>query len=193
MKYEVPFYSQYDDVTRDEWKSRACTIVCMKMALEFVAGQSAPSADQLLDEGMYIGAYTKDGWSHHGVALIAHNYGVPAYLEEFKSVKIDLENKKSLPGDFEDSIRDYGILKITQELKKGNLVTVSVLRDLSAGGTFHTVLLVGVEEGQNGEILGFYFHDPDTSKERRIGAFITLSDFLPIWRKFALFIGKKGV
>ena len=189
MKHNVPFYSQYDDVTQSEWRSRSCTIVCMKMALEYLTELEIPSADKLIAEGLYIGAHTPDGWSHHKTALLAHNYGAPAYLEEFRSVYIDAEGQRAQASTHEIGMRDFGIEKIASAIKAGNLVIVSALRNLDVNGTFHTILITGVEE-KEGRVLGFYFHDPDTTTERRVNSFIELPDFLLIWRKMAIFIGK---
>jgi hypothetical protein len=190
MKSKVPFYSQYDDVTLSDWKSRSCTIVCLKMALEFFSKEAVPTSDELIKEGLFIGAHSSVGWSHQGVSLVAHNHGVPAYLEEFKNKHIDFSKAHVRDGNHGSFFDSYGIEKIKRELGKGNLVTVSVLRNLVQGGSFHTILLTGFEEGE-GEIGGFYFHDPDTSLQKRENAFIPTPEFIKIWRRFAIFIGDK--
>lgn len=188
MKHTVPYYSQFADVTREEWKSKACTVTCLKMAIEYVTGKSTVSVDTLIDEGVIIGAHTKHGWDHSGVAILAHNYGVPAYKEEFRSVKVNTETKGFSKSEHEDSMREYGISKIIKVLDEGGLAIVSVLRGLKPDGGFHTILILGYEK--SGDDLSFIFHDPDAKFGTKSNMTISKTDFIPVWRKMAIFIDK---
>lgn len=188
MKHEVPFYSQYDDVERSEWKSKSCTITCLKMALDALCSNRAPSIDHLIDEGVLIGGRNEHGWIHGKVAIIAHNYGVPAYAEEFRSITVQ-SNGKSEISPYEESITSYGIHKLHSLVRARVFPIVSVPRNMEQSGSFHSILLIGYEE-VGGTLTGFYYHDPDTEKERREGEFVSIGDFARLWRKMAICIGE---
>lgn len=188
MKQNVLFYSQYDDVSRDEWKDRSCSVTCLAMALRFF-GAPISTIDSLIDEGLTIGARDpQNGWIHGKLAILAHNYGIPAYAEEFRSATV-VNGVVQSENAFASSMNEYGLEKIVRILSLGGLVIASVPRNLDIKSTFHSILLIGYEE-KDGEYIGFYYHDPDTLVEKREGRFISKEDFSRIWRKMAIYIGK---
>ena len=198
MKLKVPYYSQFRDNIREEWKPKACTVTCLKMAGDFIAPERLPSIDQLFSEalfhsgsmksrGLIVGSNLSHGFPHDVIVLLAHNYGFLAYREEFKSkfVGKDGSIKES---QYSVEMTEKGINRLCQAIRDGKPVIVSVLPGLSEGGSFHTILLVGFEE-ENGEISGFYYHDPDSRVLDLDTIYIPLSKFLEFWRKMAIFIG----
>lgn len=187
MKREVPYYSQFVDVKNPEWKARACSVVCLKMALDYFIPGHSPSVDDLIEEGVIIGGYAEHGWKHPFISLLAHNHGVSAYCEEFRSLAVNVYDKTFSKSQFEDAMLDTGIKKITTTLQAGGLVIASVPRNMQSGGTFHTVLLIGFEE-KDGEIVGFYYHDPDAEGDPKEDQFVNLSDFKKLWRRMGIFI-----
>jgi hypothetical protein len=188
MKKEIPYYSQFLDVLNPDWKNRSCSVVCLKMALDYFAPENSPSLDDLIEEGVMIGGYGEHGWKHPSIALLAHNHGVPAYCEEFRSVTVNIHDKTFSKSLFEGVMLETGITKIINTLKQGGLVIVSVPRNMQEGGTFHTVLLTGFEE-KDGGIEGFYYHDPDAENDSKKDQWITTQDFGVFWRKMAIFLG----
>ncbi len=190
MKHQVPYYSQFKDVSDLEWKPRSCTIVCLKMALDYLSlGKwQIPSIDHLIQEGVVIGGYSEHGWKHSSVAILAHNYGIPAYQEEFRSMSIDINGKKFIEGGFAEQMTNLGIKKIVSVLESNGLAIVSVPRGNQSGGSFHNILIVGFEKDNDG-ISGLYFHDPDSENEPQKYQFIAINDFILKWRKMAIFLG----
>jgi len=161
------------------------------MALAYVWGKSLATPDELIEEGLTIKARTEHGWDHQGIANLAHNHGVPAYKEEFRSIHVDTNKDTFAPSEFKSSLTEYGIEKIVSTLCDGGLVIASVLRGLKADGTFHSILIVGYEEG--GGNLTFVFHDPDAKFGQKSNLRISKDDFVPVWRNMAIFIAKKSL
>jgi hypothetical protein len=198
MKHEVPYYSQFRDVTNEELKEKACTMTCLKMAGDFLSPNTFPSIDEMMEEAMVHGesmkehglitlSHTPHGFSHDVIVSLAHNYGIPAYKEEFKSFSLD-QNKKPILGSHQNTMLQNGFKKISTALRAGSLPIVSVMPGLSEGKSFHTILIIGFEE-KDGVLTGFYYHDPDAKNEERKEVFMSLEEFLKFWRKMAIFIG----
>ncbi len=198
MKLEVPYYSQHRDVIKSELRDRSCIMTCLKMAGDFLSPSTLPPIDQMMEEamihsqsmvehGLISQPITPHGFAHDVIVSVAHNYGLPAYKEEFKSYSLD-ENKNPIPGIYGDLMFQNGLKKISAMLETGSLPIVSVMPGLSDGKSFHAVLLVGFEEN-GGALTGFYYHDPDAEKEEKKAVFLPLEEFIKFWRKMAIFIG----
>jgi len=179
MQLSVPFYSQYRDVTDPAWQPRACGGVCLKMALDFLApsfNTTIPTILELIEEATTHKAYsTGSGWVHRGMVFLAHNHGIPAYPEEFRSME----------GSHARTLVHYGYQKIVETVRSGKPVIVSIEKGFVDGGSFHQVLIVG--EKDNGETL--IYHDPEAKDNS--GAFreIEREKFCSHWRHFAIFVG----
>lgn len=71
----VPFYSQFADITRPEWKKISCGIASVAMLIDHY--QEAVLPDTLLEEGIAAGAYIQNaGWSHAGLIGLAKKHGL---------------------------------------------------------------------------------------------------------------------
>lgn len=189
MKLQVPYYSQFKDIQNPLWKEFGCTITCLAMAVKYFSPEEALILDDLFEEGILIGGRSEHGWKHNSIVLLAHNHGIPAYCEEFKSVFVDIDNKQFLESPHSVFFTDLGIKKIKQFLENGGLPIVSVLPGLSGGKSIHTIILIGFEV-EDGKLSGFYYHDPDSKVGLSSNVFITLPNFLKFWRKMAIFIHK---
>ncbi len=197
----VPYYSQFTDVKNVEWKNRACTIACLKMAMEYSTGQSMPSIDvlyrqcleiqkRLITEGKITELTVSTGLLHDVIVNVAHNYGIPCHKEEFRAVRIDFkdgEDRVFFSGSEHcPQMYSYGIKRICKSLSRNGLVIVSVKRNFNPESTNHSVLLVGFKEGG-----GFYYHDPDSQDGNpRLELFVSLDNFRECWekRRLAIFI-----
>jgi len=201
---KVPYYSQFQEIKNEEWKSRACSIVCLKMAFDFLLQQSEtisnPSnsksdfgtqidADELFKESEEIQQsllskkliseeQAKNGRTHDTLVFLTHNHGLPAYKEEFKSLNLE----------FSEKMFEFGISKISKSIENEKPVLVSVLPGLSEGKSFHTILIVGTQK-ENEKITGFYYHDPDAKNERLENQFLNLENFKKFWRRLTIFVG----
>ncbi|MDP2704831.1 MAG: C39 family peptidase [Patescibacteria group bacterium] len=174
MTLDAPFYSQYDNVTDESWRSKACAVTCLKMGLDFLSSD-IPSIDSLIEEGVSISGYTPHGWSHDSLVFLAHNHGVPSYKEEFRSAS-DL---------FKERLETVGLSKIIKKLAENRPVLLSVTKP---NDSFHAILAVGFE-GETASPTHIIFHDPDTKDGGSSFQKMTLPDFLKKWRKLAIFLG----
>src|SRR3989344_4076261 len=117
MKLDVPYYSQWSDVYSKEWKKKACGVASVKMVLEYVTqNKEAPSNDALIQEGVFIGGYSKDGWIHDALVALLRNHGVRAYRQEFRSRVVDFIKKISSTNAFEQKLAEKGIEKFIKEI-----------------------------------------------------------------------------
>lgn len=176
MKLNVPYYSQYLNVTDVAWQPRACGIACLKMLLEAKGGHT-PSLDEMITLGDAIGAYGEHGWKHDGLIALAHQYGAKLSHAEWRQ-----SDEKS-----PDELNEEGIAFLINELRAHRPVIISAIKKFREADKFHMVVLVGLEE-KDGAVTGFYYHDPD-SETRSEGEhqFVPLEMFRAAWRRMAIF------
>jgi len=197
MKLDIPYHSQFDEITVPEWKERGCAIACLKMCFDFLEPNKTPSVTDLFAEGQIIiedminkgllklENINAHGWPHDVVTLIAHNHGITSYREEFRSIDVDIKNKTFSQNINEAGIlKDKGIQKIRETLENKKPVIVSVMRKNGP----HQIVVVGFEDNL-GTTTGFYINDPDNRTGEKQGIFMSLSEFSDSWKKFAIFVG----
>ena len=173
--HNVHFYSQYDESVPADWRDRSCGIVCLQMALA-ARSSSRLTISDLIKEALTIeGAYQESiGWSHTGLVLVAHNHGIPAYQEEFRS-----RNPHT-----EENLAHYGVKKIKEELTRGKVILASVRKDFKPEGSPHIILLIGVTS------RGFEYHDPaQLDPSHGANQVITEEDFFKSWRRLCIVVG----
>ncbi len=164
---EVPYYSQYRDVKNPDSRIFSCGMTCVYMALAYF-GAKLPSLDELIARGMREGGYGDSGWIHDYSVSLIQRFG------------FGCERKEQM------SERD--ITQIRNAIKIGNPVIISTQLRLWDQRKFHQVLLVGVREGEGGEIAGFFYHDPAGSEKDALkNYFVPLPAFFLDWRRMAIF------
>jgi hypothetical protein len=192
----VPYHSQFKDVPK-ELAPRACTMACLRMAMEFMAGQRMPCIGDLyvealaiqhnlIEQGTITGKAVESGLLHDVIVNVAHNYGVPAHKEEFKARRFDGQNFSA--SEHTPAMYHYGLKRIYQSIRRESPVIVSVKRDFDPAGTNHSVLIIGCDEGS-----GFTYLDPDTQGDflpREDNWFVSLAAFKSCWRRLAIFVDK---
>lgn len=174
------YFSQYNTALPEEWRARACGVVALKMALDEL--HTGTLAD-LLEEARAIGAWQEAGgyWVHQKLAVLAHNYGLPAYSEEFRSEKRQSDGTRvTLP--HHEALGHYGLEKLKVHATTRNAALVSVPKHFAPSGSHHMVLVTGYEDGQ------FVYNDSAYAtaaegEDRRIKS----EDFFLQWRRFAIF------
>lgn len=172
----VPFYSQHIDVKDPDWQERACGIVALKMAIDFLGAQTPP-LDELIKIGVSLGAYGPSGWIHAGLVSLADQFGIKMKREEFRPEDIQ-EAKKIL---------EQGINKLAASLEQGKPVLISGIKKWAETKKFHMMVLVGFEVDE-GILKGFYYHDPDAFTEREgKDQFVPIQTFEKYWRRMAIF------
>lgn len=71
----IPFFSQFKDITKPEWKKVGCGIASLAMLIEFYEPGKV-TVDTLLQEGIDAGAYSNAGWTYAGLIGISKKYGL---------------------------------------------------------------------------------------------------------------------
>ncbi len=168
IRFRVPYYSQRLDVGRAFWRPRACGVVALKMAMDYVGKDSArykkSSIDQLIDLGAAIHAHDPEhGWIHNGLIAIAKLNGF----------------KKSYREEWVSEERIDGVETIV-ELVAHQVPVLSSMMSRTGG---HLVTLVGLVMSKEGACIGFFYHDPN-SKDHIKGRFkkISLDQFMKNWK-----------
>lgn len=186
MRLDIPYYSQHRDVADPEWQKRACGVVCLKMMLiqqndllGDARGIQTPSLDEMIQDGVTLGAYSENGWLHEGLIALGAKYGGNLYRKEFRKKDADTETAERLNCD--------GVDMILRELEAGRPIVISAIKNFEVSNKFHMVLLVGAEI-EEGIVKGFYYHDPDSYTDAK-GAyqFVPMSIFSKTWRRMAIF------
>lgn len=87
--FDVPYFSQFSDISTVSWKKIGCGIASLNMLINYYKPQEI-TTDSLLDEGIKSGAYIKNaGWSHQGLALLAENHGLSGKTHDYSSSNIE--------------------------------------------------------------------------------------------------------
>lgn len=152
--FNVPFYSQFADISRPEWRKIGCGIASLGMIIDFY--KPTVSIDTLLDQGIASNAYLRNaGWTHAGLIGIARKYGLDGATHSF-------------PGSKEAAF----------EKLKGALAVGPVMA--SVHYTFeptnpipHLVVINGVENGL------VYYNDP---AEKEGGGSVSIEKFKRAWK-----------
>lgn len=187
-KLSVEFISQNDPSIPDGWADRSCAIVCLKMCMNFYGAKNSflmPKIQELIKEGLAMlgDQYSpKVGWKHDSIVWLAHNHGVPAYKEEFRSDEIDLNTKEHKPSIFSDELLEIGMKRIRESIDNEIPVIVSLLPGFGSVSNFHLMVIIGYDDN------GFVVHDPSDSKPKENFS-ISKDEFLKYWRKYAIFVG----
>lgn len=176
MILNVPYHSQFTDISDPYWMLRGCSIVCLKMVLGYY-GKNREIMD-LINEGKEAGGYGKSGWFQDAVVALAKANGVNSFRKE----GID---------------ENLGVEEIRENLDKGNPVIISGVKHFMEQTKFHLVVITGYEE-EEGKLSGFYYHDPENTdknraendRERGYNRFVSLENFKKDWRKMAIYFEK---
>lgn len=158
----VPFLSQYDESILESWRPRACSVTNLYMVLKSFGVEVTVS--ELIEEGESIGAFGSRGWTHEGIVRLAHNHGVSAYAQEFRSKDAQIA----------ETLQKKGIQKIRTTLEGGLPVIVSIQKE---NGSYHTITLIEHSEE------GFLVHDPEEKEATHISGL----EFLKKWRGLSIF------
>lgn len=175
MKIEVPFFWQYAPEISESWRHRACTMTSLAMVLNFFGTKISPQ--EVIDQGLSIKAYIEGvGWDHRATSMIAHNHGVHAYSQEFRTLT------EGVPSKFDADFLSTGISKIEKSLSANIPVLASIKMDFKDMDEPHTIVLVGMTD------TDFIYHD----SKYEDGAYkqVSKETFKNFWRKFAVFFEK---
>lgn len=193
---DIPYISQFDDLSDVEWQGKACGITCLAMVLAFYEGEPRPLS-ALIELGEEVGAINNKGdWYDSGLCTIANKFGYVAFRRRWALSKAD---KEVFTGEgrteedneaYEEVALKEGIYALENTLRLGTPVIISVDKNFNEVGKGHLVVLTGVEK--DGEILaGFYYNDPNARGTVRKEEYAHMEKFLKHWKRRGIFVIKK--
>ena len=76
LYHDVPFYSQFTDITPVSWRKVGCGIASTAMLIDFYSTE-AVDVDVLLQQGIAANAFLSDaGWTHQGLINLTKQFGL---------------------------------------------------------------------------------------------------------------------
>lgn len=182
MKLNVLYHSQFLDVKDYEWNIRSCSGTCVAMVMEYFL-QKKIDILEFMKEAETAGGYSKiNGMGHDYVISYFEKEGLKSWRYKNVETKDRLEN----------------IDQLVESLRNNNPVIVSINKIVLEQKKFHTILLVGFEESESGEITHFYYHEPEATmikveEDSAVGGEFRCCDvetFKNGWRGRAIFVSK---
>lgn len=100
---EVPFYSQFKDITSAKWQKVGCGIASLAMIVDYY--KPAVSVDTLLRQGVALGAYSKAGWTYAGLIAVSNKYGLTGTGYDLATLDAQTALKQ-----FKESLKDGPVI-----------------------------------------------------------------------------------
>jgi ABC-type bacteriocin/lantibiotic exporter with double-glycine peptidase domain len=154
---DVPFYSQFKDITSAYWQKRTCGIAGLAMLIDYYGG--GVDADTLLAQGIAAKGYTGDkvGWTYAGLIAVARKHG-------FAGTSYDYGKEKT----------SAAFTKLQRDLEDGPVMASVHYRFDPKSAIPHLVVITGTDGAQ------MYYNDP---ADKTGNQSISVSDFLKAWKK----------
>lgn len=152
------------------------------MALEFLTGKKIDILE-FMKKAEQDGGYSRlNGMNHDYLIYFFESKGLRSWRYKNEATK-----------DVLDSIDP-----IIESLKEGNPVIVSINKFVLEQKKFHTVLAIGYEENDKGDVTHLYYHEPEATIARVIddpavggeGRCCDIETFKKSWRGRAVFMQK---
>lgn len=155
--FDVPFYSQFKDISEEKWKKNACGIADVAMIIEYYK-PGIISVNNLLYKGIESGSYDERfGWSHKGLIDLAKKYGLTGEAYSYSN--------KSM---------DFAFNNLTTALESGPIIA-SVHYKLEPTNIIpHLIVVTGTKDDL------VYYSDP---AENTGGSSISIQKFKDAWKK----------
>lgn len=193
---DIPYLSQFDNLSDVEWQGKACGITCLAMVLAFYEGDPRP-LKSLIELGEDVGAVNNKGdWYDSGLCSVANRLGYTAFRRRWALSKPDLEvfkaeGRTDADNDaYNEVALKEGLHTLENTLRLGTPVIVSVNKNFNEEKKGHLVVLTGYEK--DGELLaGFYYNDPNARGTIRKDEYAHLEKFLENWKRRGVFVIKK--
>ncbi len=155
---EVPFYSQFKDISSAKWQKVGCGIASLAMIIDYYKPGQMSSVDKLLEEGISNGAYLNGtGWIHNGLINVSKEYGL-------NGTAYDLSYKNT-----NDALNE-----LEKDLDNGPVIA-SVHYTFDPQNPIPHLVVLNKIEGDN-----LYYNDPS---ETSGGKSISVQDFIKGWKK----------
>ena len=155
--FNVPFYSQFSDISSVGWQKLSCGIADLAMIINFYK-PGAVLPETLLREGIHRGAFIAGaGWSHRGLVNLARPYGLEGKSYDFSSLS-----------------KDDAFSRLVKFLEEGPLIASVYYTFDPKSPIPHLVVIDGVDQGF------IYYNDP---AGREANQKISINSFLQGWKK----------
>ena len=153
---EVPFYSQFRDITSAKWQKVGCGVTSLAMVVDYY--KPAVSVNKLLEQGIAGGAYLQNaGWTYKGLIQISQKYGLDG-----TSYDLGKKSTEAAFAQFKDDLEDGPVI-------------ASVHYKFDPKSTIpHLVVINGLEDGL------LTYNDPAAKTGAKQ---ISTADFLKAWKK----------
>lgn len=153
----VPFYSQFADISSAKWQKVGCGIASIAMVIDYYSADPI-SVDTILSRGIASGAYdTNAGWSHQGLINLTKKYGL-------NGTTYDLSNLSS----------KAALAKLQTELKNGPVIVSVHYKFEPKNPIPHLVVIDGIRDGV------VYYNDPAAKSGKKQ---ISSSAFAKAWKQ----------
>jgi ABC-type bacteriocin/lantibiotic exporter with double-glycine peptidase domain len=158
----VPFYSQFKDISSTAWQKKGCGIASLAMIINYYKPQMV-SVNKLLNQGIQAGAYLNNaGWIHSGLISLSNKYGMSGSTRDYSKL-----SSKAAFNEF-------------KELLKTGPVIASVHYKFDVNSKIpHLVVIDGVKDGM------VYYNDPAASGGLKK---ISAENFIKAWKKRAIVV-----
>ncbi|OGD67078.1 hypothetical protein A2442_00435 [Candidatus Campbellbacteria bacterium RIFOXYC2_FULL_35_25] len=155
--FDVPFFSQFEDISAVKWQKIGCGIASLAMLVEYYEPGEV-SVDTLLNEGIASGAYLKDaGWIHRDLALLADDHGLEGMNYDLSSANMD-----TAFAQFETAVEEGPVIaSVHYTFDPQNPIP-------------HLVVISGID----GDVV--YYNDPAGKSE---GGNLSVGAFKRAWKK----------
>ncbi len=152
---DVPYLSQFNDITSPIWQKRGCGIASVAMVIEYYKSNDI-SLDTLLSDGINNDGYIdKIGWKHNILVKLSKKYNLDG-------LSYDLSNKS----------REMAFSKFSKDLAKGPLIA-SVHYTFDPKNIIpHLVVITDIK----GDTI--YYNDPALGK-----GYLSKEKFINSWKK----------
>ena len=165
---DVPFFSQFADISAPEWQKLGCGVASLAMIIEFYR-PGIVSVDTLLREGIDAGAFIPGaGWSHKGLALLAKNYGLNGV-----NMTYDFSNLDTNAAGPEYS-RGTAFAQFEEFVKQGPVIASVHYKLEPTNPIPHLIVVNGIDNNK------VYYNDPASASG---GRNISVQDFIKAWKK----------
>ncbi len=155
---DVPFYSQFKDISSSVWQKVGCGITSLAMIIDYYKPDANVSVDTLLSQGIKAGAYNNNaGWSYSGLISVSKKYGLDGIAYDLKT----------------DSLAS-AFIKMKDTLKNGPVIA-SVHYKLDPKNPIpHLIVINGIKNDL------IYYNDPAAKGGNKT---ISISAFTKAWKK----------
>jgi ABC-type bacteriocin/lantibiotic exporter with double-glycine peptidase domain len=154
---QVPFYSQFTDITSPKWQKVGCGVASLAMIVNYYKADSV-SVNNLLAQAIAGGAYDRSaGWTYSGLISVSKKYGLNGTAH-------DLSGRSS---------RD-ALVEFKTALKTGPVIA-SVHYKFDPKSTIpHLVVINGIKDNT------LYYNDPAAKTGEKQ---ISVTDFVRGWKQ----------